>query len=120
MKEVTFRGVFLTSADAAKTAAFYRDVGCLPLEQNGSSPGYVYWKLDKDGMQLAIHEARAFADYAHPPFAQSNVTHLYFKIVSQKEFLVHLQKLGVQPVRQDDVVVTVTDPDGRQVMFGIA
>ncbi len=28
-------------------------------------------------MQLAIHDAEAFADYAFPPAAGSNLTHLY-------------------------------------------
>ncbi|MGH6978451.1 MAG: VOC family protein, partial [Brevundimonas sp.] len=72
----TFRGIFLTSEHAAETADFYRRVAGLPLETAGGE-GYTYWKLDRDGMQLAIHDAGAFADYTHPPLSGSNLTHLY-------------------------------------------
>jgi len=112
------RGIFLTSADPAATARFYRDVAGLDLEEIGD--GYRYWKLDRDGMQLAIHDAEAFADYAHPPLAGSNLTHLYFKIDDQAAFIARLQGLGVTPFAVDAVVVTLTDPDGRKVMFGTA
>lgn len=71
-------------------------------------------------MQLAIHDAKAFAEYAYPPLSNSNLTHLYFKIEDQRTFLAHLESLGIMPLAIDDVVVTVTDPDGRNVMFGTA
>lgn len=71
-------------------------------------------------MQLAIHEAGAFAGHAYPPLAGSNLTHLYFKIEDGKAFREHLERLGVQPVSVDDIVTTVEDPDGRKVMFGTA
>ncbi len=116
----TFRGVFLTSEKPEATARFYEQVALFPLETVGTPGQYIYWRLDRDGMQLAIHEAKAFADYAYPPLAGSNLTHLYFKIEDQKAFLAHLENLQVQPVAVDDVVVTVSDPDGRKVMFGIA
>jgi hypothetical protein len=45
---------------------------------------------------------------------------LYFKIEDQKAFLAHLQSLHIQPMSVDDVVVTITDPDERKVMFGTA
>jgi hypothetical protein len=71
-------------------------------------------------MQLAVHEAKAFGDYAYPPLVGSNLIHLYFKIEDQTAFLAHLESLQIQPVAVDDVVVTVSDPDGRNVMFGTA
>lgn len=71
-------------------------------------------------MQLAIHDAEAFAAYAHPPNPASNLTHLYFKIDDRTAFLAHLNGLGITPHAVDDVVVTVADPDGRKVMFGTA
>jgi hypothetical protein len=116
----TLRGIFLTSDQPERTATFYRDVAMLELEQVGDPKSYVYWKLDKNGMQLAIHDAQKFAEYTFPARADSNVTHLYFKIESQVDFLAHLKKLGVSPHATDDVVVTVVDPDGRKVMFGVA
>ena len=114
-----FPGVFLTSADPAATARFYREVAGFPLEQAGDG-GYTYWRLDRDGMQLAIHEAQAFADYSYPPNRDSNLTHLYFTIEDRDDFIAHLHDLGVEPVAADDVVITVVDPDGRRVMFGTA
>jgi hypothetical protein len=101
-------------------AKFYREVARLDLEQIGSEGGYVYWKMDENGLQLAIHGAKEFAEYTYPVHLDSNVTHLYFKVDSQEDFLEHLASLGVEPYSTDDVVVTVVDPDGRKVMFGTA
>ncbi len=117
--KTTLRGVFLTSIDPAATARFYREVAGLPLEQAGEG-GYTYWLLDRDGMQLAIHDAQAFADYAYPPNRDSNLTHLYFRVEDREAFTDHLNALGIEPLTTDDVVVTVVDPDGREVMFGTA
>jgi len=116
----TFRSVFLTSEKPEVTARFYQQVALLPLETAGTPGQYVYWRLDRDGMQLAIHEARAFADYSYPPLAGSNLTHLYFRIEDREAFLAHLEGLQIRPVAVDDVTVTVVDPDGRRVMFGTA
>jgi len=115
-----FRSVFLTSDQPERTAAFYRDVAGLALEAIGEGGSYVYWRLDADGMQIAIHDANAFADYTHPAVADSNLTHLYFEIADLQAFLAHLEVLGLQPYAIDDVVVTVVDPDGRKVLFGTA
>jgi hypothetical protein len=114
------RGVFLTSDQPERTARFYRDVAELPLEEVESSGDYVYWKLDDGRVQLAVHDAQRFADYAYPPLAASNLTHLYFRIPEQGAFLERLRALGLSPRAVDDVVVTVGDPDGRHVMFGTA
>jgi catechol 2,3-dioxygenase-like lactoylglutathione lyase family enzyme len=118
--QVSFRGIFLTSGRPAATADFYREVAGQPLEAVGEEGQYIYWRLDRDGMQLAIHDATAFASYTHPPLAGSNLTHLYFKIDDRDAFLARLTTLGVEPLSVDDVVVTVIDPDGRKVMFGTA
>lgn len=115
----TFRGVFLTSQNPAATAEFYRTVARLPLE-TVTAGEYTYWRLDRDGMQIAIHDAASFAAYAYPPHPDSNLTQLYFKIDDRDAFVAHLNDLGIDPVAADDVVITVTDPDGRQVMFGTA
>jgi len=114
------RGIFLTSEDPAKTAQFYRDVAGVDLEQVGNPATYAYWKIDRGGLQLAIHDAKAFSAYTFPARPESNVTHLYFQIPGQEAFLAHLDRLGVPPLTRDDVVVTVIDPDGRHVMFGTA
>lgn len=62
------------------TAKFYEQVAALPLEWMGVEGQYVYWRIDQGDMQLAIHDASAFADYAYPAQAGPNLTHLYFKI----------------------------------------
>jgi hypothetical protein len=116
----TLRGIFLTSDAPAETARFYREVAALELEQVGAAPGYVYWKVDHNQFQLAIHDAKLFAHYAHPVVPHSNLTHLYFKIENQSEFLDHLESQRIEAFAIDEVVVTLTDPDGRRVMFGLA
>ncbi len=115
-----FRGVFLTSEQPEVTAKFYQRVALLPLEAVGTPGRYVYWHLDRDGVQLAIHASSAFADYTHPPLPTSNLTHLYFQIEDHAAFLAHLDNLKVEAEAIDDVTVTVRDPDGRMVMFGTA
>lgn len=85
------RGIFLTSKEPQLTAKFYLDVAELELEQIGNA--------------------------ANP---ESNLTHLYFKIDDQRQFLDRLRALCITPYATDDVVVTVADPDGRKVMFGTA
>ena len=117
--QTALRGIFLTCGNAAKTARFYREIACLELEQIGDETDG-YWKVDREGMQLTIHGAREFANYAYPPNMGSNLSHLYFKIENQAAFLGHLEKCMVKPYSTDDVVVTVEDPDGRKVMFGTA
>jgi catechol 2,3-dioxygenase-like lactoylglutathione lyase family enzyme len=114
------RGIFLTSERPEETSRFYEQVAGLPLEIVGVEGQYVYWKLDGDGLQLAIHDAAKFAAYTHPARPESNLTHLYFKIDDQPAFLKHLEQHSIAPALIDDVVVTVRDPDGRMVMFGTA
>lgn len=118
--QTILRGIFLTSENPEKTVTFYRTVAGLDLEEIGSATTYRYWKSDKDGVQLALHDAQRFADYAYPARTDSNLTHLYFKVSSQPTFLEHLKSLNVAPLCTDEVVVTVVDPDGRKVMFGTA
>ena len=117
--ESTFRGVFLTCTDAEATAAFYREVADLPIEVAGDDD-YTYFVADVDGVQIAFHGAEAFADYSFPPVAESNLTHLYFRIPDQAEFLERIRDAGTPLIAVDEVVVTVEDPDGRKVMFGTA
>lgn len=117
--ESRFRGVFLTCSDAEVTADFYRDVAGVPLEAVGSDE-YTYWMLDLDGVQVALHDAKAFADYSFPPNPESNLTHLYFRIPDLHAFLNHVRGVGAPLIDVDEVVVTVEDPDGRKVMFGTA
>jgi hypothetical protein len=116
----TLRSIFLTSGDPESTAKFYQQVASLPLERIGEEGGYFYWKVDQGDIQLAIHASAPFAPYAEPPLRRSNLTHLYFKIENQAAFLAHLASSGIEPEAIDDVTVTVEDPDGRKVLFGLA
>lgn len=114
------RGIFLTAEKVERTAHFYQTVAGLDLQPIGDADTYIYWKLDTNGLQLAIHDAAKFADYSHPVCPDSNVTHLYLTVADQGAFLVHLNQLNITPYAIDDVVVTMVDPDGRKVMFGTA
>lgn len=95
--EPTFRGVFLTSEHPEATARFYEDVALLPLEAVGMKGEYIYWRLERNGVQLAIHDAKAFATYTYPPLSGSNLTHLYFKIEDQRMFRAHSTGLAFRP-----------------------
>ena len=116
---IILTGIFLTSENPEAVARFYREVACLPIEEIRHE-SYVYWKADQNGLHIAIHDAGKFSNYTYPANTQSNLTHLYFKIANSEEFLSHLEKMNIKPYCQDEVVITVLDPDGRKVMFGIA
>ncbi len=117
--DAKLRGVFLTCGELEDTADFYRDIAGLELGAAGDDE-YTYYVLEVGGIQLALHDAEAFADYTHPTVRASNLTHLYFRIDDRTAFLDRLDAAGIIPTAIDDVVVTVADPDGRQVMFGTA
>jgi len=114
----TLASIFLTSEHAARLADFYIRVVRLPFERVGGAPGYVYWKCDQAGVQIAIHDAEAFATYSYPSLAGSNLTHLYFRIDNQPELLDHLEREGIPPLSTDSQSITIRDPDGRTVLFG--
>lgn len=60
------RSVFLTSENPEAAACFYEQVAQLPMEKVGVEGEYVYWRLDRDGMQLA----RAAKLEPDPPLLQ--------------------------------------------------
>ena len=62
----TLRGIFLTSEQPEACARFYTDVAGLPLERVGTEGVYVYWKVDRDGLQFAIHRANASSSAWRP------------------------------------------------------
>ncbi|MCA9833964.1 MAG: hypothetical protein KC435_08470 [Thermomicrobiales bacterium] len=68
---------FLTSDHPEENARFYRDVAGLAIESLGDPAEYLYWKVDDQNIQLAIHDAAAFADYTSPPLPDSSLTHLW-------------------------------------------
>jgi hypothetical protein len=110
-------GIFLTSEHVETTAQFYERIACVSLERVVQGD-YAYYKATRSGIQLAIHDAKAFAKHAYPAQASSNLTHLYFQIADQARFLQYLEAAGLKPFATDDVTVTVVDPDGREVLFG--
>jgi hypothetical protein len=120
MMKTMLTGIFLTSEHPEITASFYEQVAALEIKKIGVEGQYTYWRTDGDDTQLAIHDASKFAEYTYPALSESNLTHLYFKIDDQKDFLSHLGQFHIIPVSIDDVVVTLVDPDGRKVMFGTA
>ncbi|MGC3956374.1 MAG: hypothetical protein QM804_19400 [Propionicimonas sp.] len=105
--------MFLTSTDPAAAARFYREVAGLPLEEVGEG-GYTYWRLDRDGMQLAIHDAQAFAGYAYPPEPGFQPHPPVLHDRGPQRFRHPPGRSGIEPSATDDVVVTVVDPDGRR------
>lgn len=116
----TLRSVFLTASDPDRTARFYMEIAGLALERVGPEDGYRYWKHESGGVQFAIHDAEKFATYSNPPEINSNLTHLYFQVADQSEFLSLLAGLGVTPRSVEEVNIVVDDPDGRKVLFGTA
>lgn len=112
-----FRGVFLTSDNPSATAKFYAEIAGVKFEEVSSS-NYTYWKYNEGDMQIAIHDAKSFADYAHPANSESNLTHLYFKLENKDDFLRHLEIFNLSPHIVDEFNVIVLDPDGRKVLFG--
>ncbi len=59
---VAFRGVFLTSGNPTSTANFNDEVAELALEEVQMGV-YNYWRVDCDGVRMAIHDAARGVGY---------------------------------------------------------
>jgi predicted enzyme related to lactoylglutathione lyase len=125
MGQVTFGGlqaILITSENPEKTVNFYRDVAGLHIEEEKHG-GPHHWAAETNGVHFAIHNAKGFSDGTFPANRASNLTHMYFNVSNMADFLTHLQKLGIEKVKEvEDLgfieIVEVRDPDGRVVQFG--
>jgi predicted enzyme related to lactoylglutathione lyase len=105
--------VLLTSRDAARLAAFYRDALGLPLapEQHGQTAPH--WGCELGDVHFAIHPR---ADAAAP-----GPIRLAFWVFDLKAFVGRLEERGIPlrypivPLGPESFVTAILDPDGNEI-----
>jgi catechol 2,3-dioxygenase-like lactoylglutathione lyase family enzyme len=115
-----FKSIVLITSQLETTAAFYRDVLGLPLEeeQHGGAPRHFAGRLGN--MHVAIHDRDAF--WLPTPAGAGEGMLVSFTIEDVDAFRVQLAKHGVAIVSERKIgpmsFVTFRDPDGRHVSCG--
>lgn len=115
-----FKSVVLTSRDPDATAAFYRDVLEIPLEQERHRGTLRHWACQLGSMHFAIHEDATFWLRTQPGGEEATI--VSFTIDALEPVLARLEERGVAVVARNKIgpmsFVAVRDPDGRQVCLG--
>jgi len=109
--------VLLIAGDAARTAAFYRDVVGLPLvgeEHDGRS---LHFACPLGGAYFTIQPS---ADLAAPPAGGYDFLQLCFAVDDLEGFIARARERGVEPLHppqafEHTTFTTYRDPDGRHV-----
>ncbi len=115
-----FKSVVLTSRDPAATAAFYRDVLDIPLEQENHRGTQRHWACQLGAMHFAIHEDATF--WLRTEAGNDGATVVSFTVEELGPVLERLEQRGVPVIARNKIgpmsFVAVRDPDGRQVCLG--
>jgi predicted enzyme related to lactoylglutathione lyase len=115
------KSIVLTSETPDVTAAFYRDVVGLPLEEEQHRGTPRHWACQIGALHFAIHEGRTFWLPSAPASAPPG-TVVSFTTEDLAPLLAHLSSRGVEVVAPNKIgpmsFVAVRDPDGRHVCFG--
>lgn len=110
--------VLITSRNAEKLAAFYRDVLKVPLEDEQHGPTAKHYGCEMGELHFAIHPIENFGNEEPGVGA----VRLAFEIFDMDGFVRHLKTHGIEPLyppkQQGPMLITaVKDPDGNQVEF---
>ena len=115
------KSIVLVTSQLETTAAFYRDVLGLPIEeeQHGGAPRHFAGRVGN--VHFAIHDRNAFWLPTTAP-ADGEGTIVSFTIENVDTFRAHLAHHGVTVVAERKIgpmsFVTFRDPDGRHVSCG--
>ena len=115
-----FKSVVLTSRNPDRTAAFYRDVLDIPLEEERHRGTLRHWACQLGALHFAIHPEEGFwlrtGSHAWPS------TIVSFTVDTLEPLVARLADRGVAIESQTKIgpmsFVAVQDPDGRHVCFG--
>jgi catechol 2,3-dioxygenase-like lactoylglutathione lyase family enzyme len=116
-----FKSIVLTSDTPDATAAFYRDVVGLPLEEERHRGTARHWACQVGSLHFAIHERQTFwlptlatsdAPGTVVSFTTDNLDAVLERLASRSVEVVARTKIGPMSL------VAVRDPDGRHLCFG--
>jgi catechol 2,3-dioxygenase-like lactoylglutathione lyase family enzyme len=128
-----FKSIVLTSDTPDATAAFYREVAGLPLEEERHRGTVRHWACQVGSLHFAIHERKTFWLSATPtgegkgeatsaPAPGDSVTVVSFTTDDLNGVLERLASRGVEVAARTKIgpmsFVAVRDPDGRHLCFG--
>jgi catechol 2,3-dioxygenase-like lactoylglutathione lyase family enzyme len=110
--------VLLLTEDTVRTAAFYRDVLGLPLEEERHGGRHAHYACRLGSLYFTIQFAGDIG--AAAPDAKHDSLQLCFTVPDMARFLEHLAARWVQPLHpprpfEHTVFTTLRDPDGRAV-----
>jgi catechol 2,3-dioxygenase-like lactoylglutathione lyase family enzyme len=115
-----FKSVVLTSRHPDATAAFYREVLEIPLEQENHRGTQRHWACQLGSMHFAIHEDATFWLHAQPGHVESTI--VSFTVEELEPVLARLEQRGVAVIARNQIgpmsFVALRDLDGRQVCLG--
>jgi catechol 2,3-dioxygenase-like lactoylglutathione lyase family enzyme len=110
--------VLLLSEDTARTAAFYRDVLGLPLQEEQHGGGHAHFACRLGALYFTIQHAADIG--AASPDARRDSMQLCFTVADMARFLESLKARRAEPLHpprpfEHTVFTTLRDPDGRAV-----
>jgi predicted enzyme related to lactoylglutathione lyase len=110
--------VLLTSRDADRLAAFYREVLNVPLEDEQHGETAKHYGCEMGDLHFAIHPIENF-DNEEPG---TGAIKLAFEVFDIASFVEHLKSKGVEVLYPPKVmgpmlITAVKDPDGNHVEF---
>jgi predicted enzyme related to lactoylglutathione lyase len=116
-----FKSIVLTSDTPDVTAAFYRNVVGLPLEEERHRGTTRHWACQVGSLHFAIHERKSFW-LPTLSSADSPAIVVSFTTDDLDAVLASLSSGGVEVVARTNIgpmsFVAVRDPDGRHICFG--
>jgi len=116
-----FKSVVLASDTPEVTAAFYRDVVGLPLEEERHRGTARHWACQVGSLHFAIHDRKTFwlptTASTEPPgtvvsFTTDDLDAVVTRLGERAVEVVARNKIGPMSF------IAVRDPDGRHVCFG--
>src|SRR5262249_40384754 len=112
-----FKSIVLTSPTPGPTAAFYRDVLELPLEEERHRGTARHWAGQVGALHFAVHQREGFWLPSEAP-----ATVVSFTADDLEPVLARLAERGVPVVARTQIgpmsFAAARDPDGRYVCFG--
>jgi catechol 2,3-dioxygenase-like lactoylglutathione lyase family enzyme len=114
------KSVVLTCENPDVTAAFYRDVLCLPLESEQHRGTIRHWACQLGSMHFAIHAREGF--WLPTTNGPQPATIVSFTVEDLDALREHLRARNVEVMAEQRIgpmrFVALRDPDGRHVCCG--
>jgi hypothetical protein len=114
------KSIVLTSTAPDTTAAFYRDIAELPLEQERHRGTDRHWACQVGNLHFAIHDRDTF----WLPSSDGGATIVSFTVPDLDAISARLAAHNIEIIARTKIgpmsFLAVRDPDGRNVCFGTA